>query len=677
MQAQTSDKPPKFALLVGVGDYAQPQDKRYRVNPLQGPKNDIALMKDLLTSKEYGFSDDKEHILTLVDSEATREAITAAFKNQIIENAKKYKDATVVFMFSGHGSQTSDLDGDEGDGYDETLVAYDSRVEGGRDLADDEINAWIDELQKHTSNITLIFDSCHSGSATRDLDLTPRTLPPNPYMASTPGVISTSKASSKDLASGIVPRHQQYVAISGSLPDELSNEGEIKVGNDSRRYGFLTYYLVQTLQSTPGISYHQAIKQTETAVSKRVPSQHPQVEGDIDRAVFGGSENREDPYIQIVGNPSGDSFRIAAGAVQGLQEGTVLAVYTPDAKKLVGEEHKIANARISKVEDLTSTAELLEAPAAPLTQDAKVRIVTPNYGFQRMRVFLSELPGQSTSEQDKKLLARIADNLKDNTLVQRADSSNDWAVSIQRGCVNAKNELTPSDQLQKASADCSPVYYLAPKDRDYALFGLWVPADNVEAAAGSLSNAIENRAKQENIRHLDNAVSPLRGKLHLSFVKVLVDSSSGTPAIKSEQEVSIKGSEPTKVGDYYRFQIRNDSEDDLHVAVVWLGTSGKIRLYTPTATGEVLKAGATIKTKPPLKAGRPLGLETYKVIATTRAGVNFRVLETPELTRAVATSPLEWVLNQSVTKETKDPEAAVGLDLNSWTTDRVDLLIQQ
>ncbi|MGF9764649.1 caspase family protein [Microvirga sp. 0TCS3.31] len=676
LQAQPSDKPPKFALLVGVGDYAQHQDPARRINPLQGPKNDIALMKDLLV-KQYGFPDDKEHILTLVDSQATRDAITAAFKNQLTENAKKYKDATVVFLFSGHGSQTTDIDGDEGDQDDETLVAYDSRLEGGRDIVDDEINVWVDDLQKYTSNITLIFDSCHSGSATRDLDLTTRTLPPNPNMASASSAVGPTQSASKDVGNGIVPQHRQYVAISGSLPNELSNEGEIKVGNDSQRYGFLTYYLVQTLRSMPGISYHQAIKQTEAAVSKRVPTQHPQVEGDIDRVVFGGSESREDPYIQIVGSPSGDTFTIAAGAVHGLQEGTVLAVYTPDAKKLSGDEHKIANARISKVGDLTSTAVLLENPAAQLTQDAKVRIVTPNYGFQRLRVLLSELSGQTTSEQDKQLLARIADNVKDSTLVQRAESSKNWAVSIQRGCVNSKNELTPSDQVQRASADCKPVYYLAPSDRDYALFGLWTPADNIVVAAGKLSDAIESRARQENIRFLDNAVSPLLGKLHLSLVKVEVDSSSGTAAIKSEKEVSINGSVPTKIGDYFRFQIRNDSEHDLHVAVVWLGTSGKIGLYTPTPTGELLKAGATMRTKPPLQAGPPLGLETYKVIATTIPGVNFQVLQAPGPTKAPQTSPLEWVLNQSVTERTRDPGAAIGLDLNSWTTDRVDLLIQK
>ena len=44
---------------------------------------------------------------------------------------------SLFFHYSGHGGQTKDLDGDEGDGYDETIYPVDFRYAGH--IVDDEI----------------------------------------------------------------------------------------------------------------------------------------------------------------------------------------------------------------------------------------------------------------------------------------------------------------------------------------------------------------------------------------------------------------------------------------------------------------------------------------------------------------------------------------------------------
>jgi hypothetical protein len=74
----------------------------------------------------------------------------------------------VVFYYSGHGYQQEDQNGDEADGYDETLVPNDTTVQDGRVLhmiTDDEIEAILVKLADRSTRI--VIDSCHSGTMTR------------------------------------------------------------------------------------------------------------------------------------------------------------------------------------------------------------------------------------------------------------------------------------------------------------------------------------------------------------------------------------------------------------------------------------------------------------------------------------------------------------------------------
>jgi hypothetical protein len=144
----------KFAVLVGIDDYAQPNDIAYRITPLKGPGNDVVMMKKLLVD-QFGFLNDKAHIATLTGKQATREGILDSINQQLVENAKKHANATIVFFFSGHGSLYPDENNVKGSGFHQTLVAYDSRVEGGKDILDDEINQRLELLRQYTVGLFL------------------------------------------------------------------------------------------------------------------------------------------------------------------------------------------------------------------------------------------------------------------------------------------------------------------------------------------------------------------------------------------------------------------------------------------------------------------------------------------------------------------------------------------
>lgn len=66
-------------------------------------------------------------------------------------------DDIFVFYFSGHGGQAPDEDGDEMDGRDETLVAY------NREVVDDELNEIWPQFASGV-RIVMLSDSCNSGT---------------------------------------------------------------------------------------------------------------------------------------------------------------------------------------------------------------------------------------------------------------------------------------------------------------------------------------------------------------------------------------------------------------------------------------------------------------------------------------------------------------------------------
>ena len=83
------------------------------------------------------------------------------------------KDDIVLIYFSGHGSSRFDPRSNDPDKKNETIVPHDSGRIGTdpfNDILDDEIRNTIEQLGAKTSYTTLIFNSCHSGTITRDPD---------------------------------------------------------------------------------------------------------------------------------------------------------------------------------------------------------------------------------------------------------------------------------------------------------------------------------------------------------------------------------------------------------------------------------------------------------------------------------------------------------------------------
>ena len=254
----------QYALLVGI-------DKYQAITPLDGCTADVKLMQQVLTDK-FGFP--AANIETLLDAQATFEGIKTAFAAHLIQQAQP--GDSVVFYYSGHGTQTTDLNGDEDDQLDETLCPVDIAVtQPERWLTDDLLSAWLAQLK--TERVTVILDACFSGTATR---------------ADRPAQIKTVDFGfhppRKQTKVGFFPKQaMRHVLLAASAPDQTS-----LMLADQKGSVFTAFLYEVLVNAAANLTYEALMQQVIPRVTRYVAehfpqeSQTPQLEGNGQSPVF-------------------------------------------------------------------------------------------------------------------------------------------------------------------------------------------------------------------------------------------------------------------------------------------------------------------------------------------------------------------------------------------------------
>ena len=142
-----------YAVVVGISVYAD------SVNNLPSPAMAATEMRDTLCSN--GWSSD--NILLLTNEQATRQGILDAL------DWLSDKTGTVMFYFSGHGSQVKDTSGDEAgiDFIDEAIVPYECSK--STLILDDELADIFAGFR--AEEIVMIFISCFSGGMAEESNI--------------------------------------------------------------------------------------------------------------------------------------------------------------------------------------------------------------------------------------------------------------------------------------------------------------------------------------------------------------------------------------------------------------------------------------------------------------------------------------------------------------------------
>ncbi|KAJ7730015.1 caspase domain-containing protein [Mycena maculata] len=333
-----------FALVIGINEYRSSDYPN-----LQGAVNDARAFKEYLSDPrdKRGLGVPISNILALEDEQATRVGILEAFQSHFLNNFKipDGGNATMILFYAGHGTRVYSP---------ENLISRDSKVEAicpvderTKDAAGNEVYAipdyvlgWLlSELaRKKGSNITVIFDSCHSGGLGRDFGQE-RTPPSDSPMV--PLEIDShlwqGEAGAALTAQNFrmwSPTARSHLLLAACGQHETARE--IKHNDDVLVHGLFTRALISWLRRL------RLENTTYVELLNRLPTWSGQTPscGGIrrHRLIFDGNYpvtgQRAFPLVAhtLADNNILQSWRVDIGSVEGVVPETEFTVYDPDAK---------------------------------------------------------------------------------------------------------------------------------------------------------------------------------------------------------------------------------------------------------------------------------------------------------------------------------------------------------
>ncbi|MCU1350534.1 MAG: peptidase caspase catalytic subunit p20 [Acidobacteria bacterium] len=311
--------PEKRAVLIGINDYtasslpapatAPPPDRDWE--DLQGAVTDAGILRDLLISG-YGF--DPANIVTLTDQQATRAAILDALERNLVESSKN--GDVVFFYYSGHGSQVENSCSDEPDHMDESIVPADSR-HGAADIRDKELRRIFNDILNQGTRLTVVFDSCHSGSGARGFDagLRPRSVRPD------------LRDVADDSDPGPRPENRGALIVAAAQDFDLAYETREPSGNV---HGAFSWAFEKALRdSVPGEPAIDTFLRAQARLRLDMPAQEPMIAGTSEARLTpflgasGERPRRKTPIAVERVNPDG-TYVLQGGWVNGINIGSEL-----------------------------------------------------------------------------------------------------------------------------------------------------------------------------------------------------------------------------------------------------------------------------------------------------------------------------------------------------------------
>jgi hypothetical protein len=491
--------PRKLALLVAISQYERPQ--LYPGNVSRQPpdwwnlncRNDVDRIEGVLKER-FRFA--AEDVLVLTDAQATRDGITKAFREHLV---KKVQPGDIVyFHYSGHGQQIPDDNGDELDGLDESLVTADYKSQDAREnaatnLRDDTIGQLLGELKakmtprgeaKVKGNITVTFDCCFSGSATRGTDLPPGQgrlpsrgrgwkeeidgpLPEPSPAARAQGRERGANPNASGLADGPA---EGYVLLTATRSNQTAKE---KRDERLNPMGAFTCYLVRALDKSTGrTTYQDVFERVNSDLTGDIPEQIPTIEGEADNLLFSGTSVRPDPYIVVQNYDSDEGvLTLPTGALHGEAVGSQFAIF-PQEADVKDPAQKIADAEVIKVESTSCSAKLQvdrkDWPAPAKLKLAHAVETEHNYG-DNVLLLLNEVAGPVANAIKGLKVVSTRDVTKDNYDVYVHADPNDPKVIILEGKAGNIRADGNGQNVRRFAADDAGT----PKKIRDELFGAW------------------------------------------------------------------------------------------------------------------------------------------------------------------------------------------------------------
>ncbi len=579
----------KHALIIAVGDY--PAEGKWKDI---SSTNDVTLIKNALLKQ--GFPDANIKIITNAD--AKKQDIVNQLKN--LANTVNKGDI-VAIHFSGHGQQIMDIGKkDEIDGYDESIIPYDANLyysdtyKGENHLRDDEITILLNDIRSKLGkdgDLLVILDSCHSGTATRGLAQSRGTS----VKFEEPGYSAANKQDEDSFASIELADDNNNMAsmvvISGASQEELNYEYYDK--NSKTYYGSLSYSLSKALsEATPETTYRALFNMIQVEMNIIAPRQSPQIEGDVDKEIFGGKAVDQKPYFMIDEWVDEKTVVINAGNLMGIFDGTIVEFYdinTPSPTGTPKARGTIANSSAIQA-DIIIDSTLTEIDA----KSSWIFVTKQNFGDLVVKVKI--------------------DNLKDNNLKNLIIERCNNLPSIE--IVNNNPELiielidNSSTELQIITPDELQVYTL----------------DLTSNTHEKLADLISGRLKNYGQANLLKAIELQDPDLDVTFSIIPVTiKRSGSGYVVDERlliDTKLKNGNQLefKDGDTFKIKVKNDGYAKAYYQIIDIMANNSINILVPYNNRQpaeyIIYPGEEKELPNIFLFGKPFGTEIFKLIAT-------------------------------------------------------------
>jgi uncharacterized caspase-like protein len=589
LATQTAFAGERRALLIGINDYQA-------VPSLQGSLNDVEAMQEILVSRWHF---DRRNITVLLDRAATRAGILGAL-DQLVRTAAA--DDLVYVHYSGHGSQVEDENGDEKDGLDETLVPQDGRTKGVPDITDDELDRVFSRMK--TRNVVVVLDSCHSGTATRALDIRARSVPRDTRVELYRGGTQTR---------AIVPTiSSRFVLMSAAAANEEALDGPV----EGRYHGFFTYALARSAATRAATASPRDLFDGVAGELNRIKSRfgraampEPQLEAPpalFDQPLFaapgvsGGPSDARVAWVAAELLTSGE-VRLARGAVVGATPGTKWVLYGAD-EMAFAPGRGLANVDVVRIDGADAIARP-DATARAVPARARAILLLPSPNAARVPIRIVGVPNNARPA----IEAALSRDIRNVSFV----GANEPA----RFMVDMQN-----DQMRLMTADGLQVV---------GLYGTSSPG-----WAASMSQQVNRLDTAAELLTLDNPTSALR--LSARLANDPMRGTRGVTVVADTQPAGYRirrSNEPRSVANSLQLELFVNA--DAYLTVVDVDSEGNVNLLFPNSFHQQrglwvdgrVSAGESVRLPDALTPGNragfywdyspPRGVDTIRVFAAT------------------------------------------------------------
>jgi len=644
MAAHSKSHGKSFALLIGIDCYLPNKlSEGWSFGNLGGCVRDINCVETYL-----------REILSLPQDKIIKLTSTAGPDNDPTEPGslwptyanivKAFKEITgwaspgdfVYIHYSGHGgrAQTAypDLKGEEG--IDEALVPMDIDGGSGRYLRDVELGFLLRAMVEKNLVVTIVLDSCHSGSGTRGhparavlrglshIDRTRRNtesmVAGNDELAAVWKSLQEVSTRTLKAGSGWLLEPKGYTLIASCRANEFAYEFAFH-GEEKR--GALTYWMLDSLrQKDATMTYKMLLDTIRAKVHSQFPEQTPQAEGEANRVVFGASEVTPQ-YNIIVMDVDQEKGRVelGAGRSSGLRKQAKLAIY-PAGQAIDTNVPRQALADVQSLNDSSSWATIVEGSIAEITKGARAVLLNPGVSSLRRTVCLVQRDDLESTVDQQAPLDSIASAIEriDSGFIQLIGHDDHKASPDFQVAVNQVREFEIWNSAGTKLPNLRPALQYTEA-----------------SAAGVLAQRLIHLARYRNIQELTNNSG--RNRLANKVIVSLVGKQAEYDPEDDPQPEPLEDLQATvtiKEGEWLFLRIENQYKDRLNITVLDLQPDWGITQVYPSggAAFEVLESGGHLML--PLKAHLPAGyqaaMDVVKVFATIRT-TDFRWLTLPTL----------------------------------------------